>query len=185
MEERISDHAVRRRHRYSTYVLPEIDVLLRVAMSMTPQRADAEDLVQDTLLRAWRSIDTFDGSHPRAWLLTILRNAEINRHRRRRPVLLDDPDRAADAGTSTSEVSAEDLVVGQTFDAVVDAALAALPTKFRQAVLLVDVDGLSYAEAAEALGVPEGTVTSRLHRARAHIRQRLAAAGLAPRRRTP
>ncbi len=185
VEERIGDHAVRRRHRYSTYVLPEIDVLLRVAMSMTSQRADAEDLVQDTLLRAWRSIDTFDGSHPRAWLLTILRNAEISRHRRQRPMLLDDPDRAADADNSETAVSAEDLVVGQTFDAVVDAALAALPTKFRQPVLLVDVDGLSYAEAAEALGVPEGTVMSRLHRARGRIRQRLAAAGLAARRRTP
>lgn len=185
VEERTSDQDVARRHRYSTCVLPEIDVLLRVAMSMTPQRADAEDLVQDTLLRAWRSIDTFDGSHPRAWLLTILRNAEINRHRRQRPVLLDDPDRAAETDTSGSEASAEDLVVGQTFDAVVDSALAALPTKFRQAVLLVDVDGLTYAEAAQALGVPEGTVMSRLHRARARIRQRLAAAGLAPRRRTP
>lgn len=165
--------------------MPEIDVLLRVAMSMTQQRADAEDLVQDTLLRAWRSIDTFDGAHPRAWLLTIMRNAEINRHRRQRPELLDDPDHTTDRESSGSDESAEDVVVGRTFDTVVDAALVALPTKFRQAVLLVDVDGLSYAEAADALGIPEGTVMSRLHRARTRIRQRLAAAGLAPRRRTP
>lgn len=185
VEERIGDRDLQRRHRYSTHVMPEIDVLLRVAMSMTQQRADAEDLVQDTLLRAWRSIDTFDGAHPRAWLLTIMRNAEINRHRRQRPELLDDPDHTTDRETSGSDESAEDVVVGRTFDTVVDAALAALPTKFRQAVLLVDVDGLTYAEAADALGIPEGTVMSRLHRARARIRQRLAAAGLAPRRRTP
>ena len=158
-------------------------MLLRVAMTMTEQRADAEDLVQDTLLRAWRSIDTFDGRHQRAWLLTIMRNAEINRHRRRRPELLDDPERTEQRDVFAAAGSAEDVVVGRTFDAVVDAALAALPTKFRQVVLLIDVDGLTYAEAADALGVPEGTVMSRLHRARRRIRNRLAAADLAPRRR--
>ncbi|MBA2769038.1 MAG: sigma-70 family RNA polymerase sigma factor, partial [Sporichthyaceae bacterium] len=119
----------------------------------------------------------------RAWLLTIMRNAQINRHRRRRPELLDDPERAAERDVSAAAGSAEDIVVGRTFDAVVDAALAALPTKFRQVVLLVDVDGLTYAEAADALGVPEGTVMSRLRRARRRIRDRLAAADLAPRRR--
>jgi RNA polymerase sigma-70 factor (ECF subfamily) len=183
MEDRVSERAVRRRQIYTSCVLPEIEILLRVAMSMTDQRADAEDLVQDTLLRAWRSIDTFDGRHPRAWLLTILRNTQVNRHRRRRPQLLDDPDLTADRGLGDAQDSAEDVVVGRTFDVVVDAALSALPTTFRQVVLLVDVDGLTYAEAAEVLGVPEGTVMSRLHRARRRIRDRLAAADLAPRRR--
>lgn len=185
MEDRVSERTVRHRQTYTSCVLPEIEVLLRVAMSMTDQRADAEDLVQDTLLRAWRSIDTFDGRHPRAWLLTILRNTQVNRHRRRRPQLLDDPDLTADRGLGDAQDSAEDVVVGRTFDVVVDAALAALPTTFRQVVLLVDVDGLTYAEAAEVLGVPEGTVMSRLHRARKRIRDRLAAADLAPRRRRP
>jgi RNA polymerase sigma-70 factor (ECF subfamily) len=173
-----------RRRKYAEYVLPDVEVLLRVAMTMTAQPADAEDLVQDTLLRAWRSLDTFDGNHPRAWLLTILRNTHINRHRRRRPQLLDDPDRSADRGDGEEpQPSAEDIVVGRGFNAVVDAALAALPEEFRATVLLVDVDQLTYAEAAAALGVPEGTVMSRLHRARKRIRDRLAAAELAPRRR--
>jgi len=185
MEDRLSERTVRDRQTYTSCVLPEIEVLLRVASSMTDQRSDAEDLVQDTLLRAWRSIDTFDGRHPRAWLLTILRNAQVNRHRRRRPQLLDDPDLAADRGVGDAQDSAEDVVVGRTFDVVIDAALSALPTTFRQVVLLVDVDGLTYAEAAEVLGVPEGTVMSRLHRARKRIRDRLAAADLAPRRRRP
>ena len=185
MEDRVSERAVRRRQTYTSCVLPEIEILLRVASSMTDQRADAEDLVQDTLLRAWRSIDTFDGRHPRAWLLTILRNTQVNRHRRRRPQLLDDPDLTADRGVGGAQDSAEDVVVGRTFDVVIDAALSALPTTFRQVVLLVDVDGLTYAEAAEVLGVPEGTVMSRLHRARKRIRDRLAAADLAPRRRRP
>lgn len=168
---------------YDRYVVPEIEVLLRVALTMTVQPTDAEDLVQDTLLRAWRSLHTFDGQHPRAWLLTILRNAEINRHRRRRPELLDDPDTQLEraAWSAQSQNSAEAIVVGQGFDAVVERALSALPAPFRQAVLLIDVDGLTYAEASNALGVPQGTLMSRLHRARKQIRAKLVAEDLTPR----
>ncbi len=176
---------VERRELYARYVLPEIDVLLRVALSITPQLSDAEDLVQDTLLRAWRSLGSFDGRHPRAWLLTIMRNAEVNRHRRRRPHLLDDPDTEADrhAADGPTDASAEDVVVDRTFDDMVEAALNDLPDGFREVVLLIDVDGLTYAEAADILHVPEGTVMSRLHRARTRIRARLTKTGLAPRRR--
>ncbi|WP_329048804.1 RNA polymerase sigma factor [Streptomyces violaceus] len=168
---------------FAAYVLPEVEVLLRVAMTLTAQRADAEDLVQDTLLRAYRAIEGFDGKHPRAWLLTIMRRAEINRHRRRRPHLLDDPDTDLDRLSSAGpQGSAEEVVVGEAFDGVVDSALSALPDKHRQVVQLVDIDGLTYAEAARLLDVPEGTVMSRLHRARKRIRVRLSAAGLAPKR---
>lgn len=176
-----------RQERFATYVLPEVDVLLRVAMSLTRRTADAEDLVQDTVIRAFQGIEGFDGAHPRAWLLTILRNTHINRNRRRRPELLDDPDAAFDrlAAAETEGTEApETVVVGATFDAVVSDALTALPIRFRQVVTLVDIDGLSYAEAAELLGVPVGTVMSRLHRARTRMKRRLVAAGLAPRRRT-
>jgi RNA polymerase sigma-70 factor, ECF subfamily len=169
-----------RNERFATYVVPEIDVLLRVARTITPDYADAEDLVQDTLVRAFRAIDRFDGAHPRAWLLTILRHTQINRTRRRRPELLDDPERAL-ADTTGGDESVEALVVGATFDAVVDDAVRNLPDRFRRAVELVDVDGLRYAEAAQVLGVPVGTVMSRLHRARRRIRDRLTTAGLAPR----
>lgn len=174
-----SVHGESERHRrYAELVLPELPVLLRVARTLTAQSADAEDLVQDTLLRAWRGLDGFDGRHPRAWLLTVLRNTEINRHRRQRPQLLDDPDAPADRYLSLAAPSAEQVVLDRAFDAVVEAALLELPTAMRQAVLLVDADGLSYAEAAALLGVPEGTVTSRLHRARRRIRDRLRGAGL-------
>lgn len=166
---------------FALHVLPEVDVLLRVARTLTSQPADAEDLVQDTLLRAYRAIDRFDGKHPRAWLLTIMRRAEINRHRRRRPHLLDDPDADLDRLSTTGPAgSPEEVVVGEAFDEVVDASLRALPDKHRQVVQLVDIDGLTYAEAAQLLEIPEGTVMSRLHRARKRIRARLAAAGLAP-----
>lgn len=169
---------------FAEHVVPEVGVLLRVALSLSAQPADAEDLVQETLLRAYRGIAAFDGQHPRAWLLTILRNAAANRYRRQRPHLLDDPDAAAErlAAVPDGASSPEEIVVGGSFDAVVDAALRSLPDKYQQVVNLVDVDGLSYAEAAKVLGVPEGTVMSRLHRARKRIRDRLAAAGLAPRR---
>ncbi|MBB6421493.1 RNA polymerase sigma factor [Streptomyces sp. AK010] len=174
-----------REQAFTRYVLPEVEVLLRVALSLTSQPADAEDLVQDTLLRAYRSADRFDGKHPRAWLLTIMRNVEVNRHRRRRPHLLDDPDADLDrlaVAPAGVPPTPEEVVVGEQFDEVVDSAFAALPQQHQQVVRLIDVDGLTYADAARLLGVPEGTVMSRLHRARKRIRSRLAAAGLAPKR---
>ena len=170
---------------FARYVLPEVDVLLRAARSLVARPADAEDLVQDTLVRAYQGIASFDGAHPRAWLLTILRNTHINRNRRRRPVLLDDQDAAHERLAATDLAGSETpegLVVGATFDAVVTDALQALPDRFRRVVTLVDIEGLSYAEAAEVLGVPVGTVMSQLHRARGRMRRRLVAAGLAPRR---
>jgi len=175
-----------RRTAFAQYVVPELEVLARVATSITRRHVDAEDLVQDTLLRAFRSIDRFDGAHPRAWLLTIMRNAEVNRTRRRRPELLHDPDTALEQPTATTSglgQRPEDVVLGEQFDGVVAGAFAALPEKFRQVLELVDLNGLSYAEAANVLGVPEGTVMSRVHRGRRRIRDRLTAAGLAPRRR--
>jgi RNA polymerase sigma-70 factor (ECF subfamily) len=168
---------------FDRYVVPEIPVLYRVALSLAGQPADAEDLVQDTLIRAYRAIDRFDGAYPRAWLLTILRHTHLNRVRVRSAVLMADGDGvpATLDRLGTPSPAAEEVVVSELFEAVVAEALAALPDKHRQVIQLVDVDGLSYQEAADVLGVPRGTVMSRLHRARARIRTRLAAAGLAPR----
>ena len=168
---------------FARHVEPEVPVLYRVALTMVGQPADAEDLVQDTLVRAYRAIDRFDGAHPRAWLLTILRNTHRNRLRTRIPALLRDDEHEAGVLDRGGDVrSAEDIVVDVQFEAVVAEALAALPTMHRVVLQLVDVDGLTYAEAAHALGIPRGTVMSRLHRARARIRTRLVAAGLVPNR---
>jgi RNA polymerase sigma-70 factor, ECF subfamily len=166
---------------FERHVLPEIDVLLRVARSLTRNDADAEDLVQDTLIRAFRAIDRFDGEHPRAWLLTILRNTHINRNRRRRPELMRDGDGATRRLAEVAGPDRSDAGVDAVFDAEVERALAELDEPFRKVVEMVDVNGLSYAEAAEALGVPKGTVMSRLHRARGRIQDRLDRAGVAPR----
>jgi RNA polymerase sigma-70 factor, ECF subfamily len=165
---------------FARYVLPEVDVLYRVARSITRHDADAEDLVQDTMLRAFRAIERFDGRHPRAWLLTIMRNAQINRVRRRRPSLLDDPDELVDRNLSMADDAPgpEEQAMGRRFDAVVEAAYRDLSDPFREVVDLVDLGGLSYAEAAAVLEIPEGTVMSRLHRGRKRIREALVVAGV-------
>lgn len=167
---------------FEQYVLPELDVLFRVAMSITRNSSDAEDLVQDTLLRSFRAIDRFDGRYPRAWLLTIMRNAQVNRVRRKRPELLRDPD-TGDRILEQQDphASAEHDALQDTFDAEVEVAFEALPDRFRQVVELVDLGGSSYQQAAESLGVPVGTVMSRLHRARKRIRDHLDTNGLVAR----
>ena len=165
---------------FNRLVLPEVDVMWRVAMSLTRNRADAEDLVQESLLRAYRAIDSFDGRYPRAWLLTILRNTERNRHRRRRPSLLNDPEIVEERGPATEADAVERRAEDREFDEAVTAALEELPENFRRVVELVDVDGLTYQEAADVLDVPLGTVMSRLHRARRRIRDVLVPAGFGP-----
>lgn len=168
---------------FTRYVVPELEVLLRVARSLTGNIADAEDLVQDVLIRAYRGIGGFDGRYPRAWLLTILRNTHINRVRSRHPEPWRDPEsgeRLMERGRSHD--SPETLVVDQAFEGVIEEAFTRLPERFQRVVELVDIDGLSYQEAADVLDVPVGTVMSRLHRSRRRIRHRITTAGLVPRR---
>ena len=166
--------------RFERWVLPEVEVLLRVARSMTRNSHDAEDLVQDTMVRAFRAIDRFDGRHPRAWLLTIMRNAEINRTRKKRPSLLTEAQHSMQDPVADGGATPETTALASTFDGAVEAALGELSADFRQVVELVDLGGLSYAQAAEVAGVPEGTVMSRLHRARKRIRERLEHEGFEP-----
>jgi RNA polymerase sigma-70 factor (ECF subfamily) len=159
---------------FRIYVVPEIDVLLRVARSITRHDQDAEDLVQDTLVRAYRAIDRFDGRYPRAWLLTILRNTQRNRIRRQRPVLLRDGGDGRDelenyGGGPEPELILDDRLLAADLQTAVDA----LPERFRSAVELVDLAGLTYEEAATVLDIPVGTAMSRLHRARLRLREQL------------
>jgi len=162
---------------FETQVLPHLDTLYRVGRRLTGESADAEDLVQESLLRAWRGWGGFTaGSNVRAWLLTILRNTFISRWRSRRregtPVSLDD----ADPNAILRAVQTEDPE-GNFFDRVVDAqvlaAVEALPEEYREAVVLSDLEGLPYAEVAQVLAVPVGTVKSRLFRARRLLQRSL------------
>ncbi len=161
---------------FRRYVEPELEVLLRVARRLTGDTSDAEDIVQDTLVRAYRALHRFDGRHPRAWLLTILRNTWKNSLRKRRPVLVDDADREfgrTPARGADGRGGAEEHVILATVDAAITSALRSLSSKKRDVVMLVDVDGLSYREAADVLAIPIGTVMSRLHRARTELRAQL------------
>jgi RNA polymerase sigma-70 factor, ECF subfamily len=168
-----------REDRFREQVLSELEVLYRVARRLTRTPTEAEDLVQDTLLRAYRGFDGFDGRYPRAWLLTILRNTHINRLRKRRPDLLDDEvaQRLPALGADGRQDGTSERALNDEFDPLVRDALAALSANHRAVVALVDLDGLSYQEAADVIGVPVGTVMSRLHRARRKVRAHLERSG--------
>ena len=147
------------------------------ALRMTRNQADAEDLVQDTYLRAYRSFHTFqEGTNLRAWLFRIMTNAYINRYRakQRRPQETDLADvedlylyrRLGSMESAAASLSAEDEFLDLFTDDEVKQALEALPENFRLPVLLADVEGFAYKEIAEMLEIPIGTVMSRLHRGR-------------------
>ncbi len=141
-----------------------IPALRRFARALARDGETADDLVQDTLVRALRAEHLFHGGDLRSWLFTILLNLDRNRRRglARRPVLavIEDVDPAGEPGT---DGSGRDIARG----------LALLPSEQRELLLLVTLEGLSYREAAEVQGVPIGTVMSRLSRARSTLRGHL------------
>lgn len=161
---------------------PFMRSLYSTAVRLTGNRVDAEDLVQETYLRAYRSYESFRaGTNLRAWLFRILTNTHINRYRARtrRPdeTELDDIDdlylyRRLQDATRFGQ-SAEDELMELFSEAEVVDAVEALPDAYRMAVLLADVEGFSYKEIAEILGVPVGTVMSRLHRGRKALQKAL------------
>ncbi|HEX7485863.1 MAG TPA: sigma-70 family RNA polymerase sigma factor [Vicinamibacterales bacterium] len=156
-----------------------IDGLYGAALRLTANPADAEDLVQDTYLKAFRSSTQFaPGTNLRAWLFTILHNTFLNRRRRaaKEPIAVeaDEIERMAAALPGHPETP-ERLLLRETLDADLQAALDALPGAFRQAVWLRDVEEFTYAEIARMLEVPIGTVMSRISRGRRLLYERLSA----------
>jgi RNA polymerase sigma-70 factor (ECF subfamily) len=152
-----------------------LDSLYRTALRLTRDPAAAEDLVQDTYLKAFRAADRFEpGTNLRAWLFTILHNTARNRFRdRARDTVIVDSDavdRAGDLvggpGATREGDTPETLLLRDTLASDLQAAVDALPAAFRQAVWLRDVEELSYAEIADVLDIPVGTVMSRISRGR-------------------
>ena len=163
---------------FAAEALSYIDSLYGTAMRLTRRAADAEDLVQDTYLKAFRSAAQFErGTNLKAWLFTILHNTfrNMRRHDGRNPIDVDSEVVEQAAGDSARDFSPEQLLTRASIDADLQAALDALPDTFRQAVWLRDVEELTYAEIAGVLDVPIGTVMSRISRGRRSLFERLAA----------
>ena len=161
---------------FRLFVEPEIPVLLRVARSLTGGSADAEDLVQEALIKAYGALDNFDGVNPRAWLLTILRNAAHNAWRKKKPDYVDDWTLLPDfkpAFNAEPPPSAEEDALSRVVDPALIKAVNGLAAQFRAVLILIDVEGFSYAECSEILGIPVGTVMSRRSRAVTKVRKSL------------
>ena len=178
--------------RFRELVWPHLAGLLRVALILTRHQQDAEDLVQETVLKAFRAVDRFQsGTSMRAWLLTILRRTQIDRARAAgrqvHAVSLDagslpEPESAgAEAESAEALAAIPEEVLEQFGDHRIIAALRELPEEVRWTLLLVDVQQLEHAQAAEILGVPVGTIKSRAHRGRGMLRGLLTDAAMDPR----
>jgi RNA polymerase sigma-70 factor, ECF subfamily len=168
--------------RFERDVLPQLPGLYGAALRMTRNPADAEDLLQEATLRAYRGFASFEeGTNLKAWLYRILTNSFINtyRKRQREPQTVEGPDDFDEwflfdrLGSRSVQRSAEEDVLDRIPDAEVKAALESIPENFRMAVLLADVEGFSYKEIAEIMDVPIGTVMSRLHRGRKALEKAL------------
>ena len=171
------------RRRFQADALPLLDSLYGAALRMTRNPQDAEDLVQETMLRAYRAFDRFEaGTNLKAWLFRILTNAYINTYRKRQrepqKVSADEVEEfdlyqeLKDHGTQF-EATPESIVLDSLVDSDIIDAIDDLPEQFRLAVVLSDIEGFSYAEMAEIMDVPMGTVMSRLHRGRKALQKRL------------
>ena len=172
----------RDRARFEEEALALADQVYRVARRLVRSREEAEDLVQETYARAFRSWHSYTpGTNMRAWLLRILTNLNVDRGRRmqRTPQTqtLEETDyylankMASAAGEEALE---QDVVVERLSQDSVVNALADVPPQFREVVVLVDIGDFTYADAAQILDIPIGTVMSRLHRGRRALKQRLA-----------
>jgi RNA polymerase sigma factor (sigma-70 family) len=164
------DHA-----RFARLVLPHLGDAYSLARWITGNRADAEDVVQDACLRAFRAIGSVGDGSARPWVLTVVRNTAYTWLRKNRPsaVLavedLEDVETTnAKPGDPDSETP-ETALIARADAASLQAAIMALPTAYRETMILRDVQGLSYREIGEVTGVPIGTVMSRLARGRNHV----------------
>ena len=168
-----------RSRRFERLALPHLDASYQLARWITGNRHDAEDVVQDAFLRAFRFFESWQGESPRAWLLAIVRNAAYRWLERNRPkhIVAVEPDaleaaseRAALSGALPS-ANPEDAAAAASERGRLGRLLENLPPPFREVLILRELQGLSYREIAEIAAVPEGTVMSRLARARAELRR--------------
>lgn len=146
----------------------------RLAYRLTGNRQDAEDLTQDVFVRVFRSLDRYEAGNFEGWIHRITTNLFLDRARRRSRIRMDGFAEGAEERLLSREVQPDASVHEAGFDPDVETALQSLPEDFRVAVVLCDVEGLSYEEIADVLGIKLGTVRSRIHRGRTQLRQALA-----------
>lgn len=158
-----------RRRRFEAQALPHLDAAYNLARWLSRSPTDADDIVQDAMLRAFRAFDGFRGGDVRAWLLTIVRNCwkSAGAASRRRGTTPLDEEMAAEAS------GPEDHALASSRRRRLDAMLALLPEEFREVLVLREMEDMSYREIAEITGAPIGTVMSRLARGRALMRERI------------
>jgi len=156
------------------------DRAFRLAYRLTGNRADAEDLTQEVFVRVFRSLESYVPGTFEGWLHRITTNLFLDQARRKQRIRFDPLSDERAARLTSSSPAPEDAYASERFDDDVETALATLPPDFRAAVVLCDVEGLSYEEIAEILGAKMGTVRSRIHRGRAMLRASLAHRAPAP-----
>ena len=165
------------RRRFNEVVLPHLDDAYGLARWLTGNRTDAEDVVQDACMRALASLETAVVERPRPWLLTIVRNTAFSWMGKNRPkavVLVGDSEVFDAVGAHRdSSPGPEDILIAAADEAALESAILALPPIFREIVVMRDINGMSYREIAAATGAPQGTVMSRLARARAQLVDKL------------
>ena len=158
--------------RFQAVVLPYLDDAVNLAWWLAGSRADAEDIVQEAVLRAFKYFDRFTGEKARPWLLAIVRNTSATWMAKNRPrhlTLVADPQADMESGAAQSgdvAPSPEQQSERRELQQEIDRAVASLPLDFREVILLREVEELSYKEIAAVLDVPIGTVMSRIARAR-------------------
>jgi RNA polymerase sigma-70 factor, ECF subfamily len=157
---------------FERIVLPHLDDAYTLARYLLRDEHDAQDVVQDAVLRALRHFDGYRQGDARAWLLAIVRNCCLTWHTRHRTDRLSVPYTDETAATVRDPRETDALAIQRSERAAIERAVAALPTEFREVIVLREIEELSYREISDVVGVPIGTVMSRLARAR----QRLATA---------
>jgi len=164
-----------RKKEFEDLALQHMDSFYNAALRMTGDEVNAQDLLQDAYLRAYRFFDKFEkGTNFKAWIFKIIKNIYINKYRKeyKSPQMLDVAD-AESAGLLSISESPEDRIFDKLLDDDIVKALDQLPEDFRITIILSDIEGFSYKEISEILDCPIGTVMSRLHRGRKILRKSL------------